>query len=78
MKLRNINILFSALCLSVLAVGCSEDDDFMMTEAENPTPPVMEVDFSGTYSQVDHMGRPGINTVLNGTAENKNMHNTTI
>ncbi|PTX45104.1 uncharacterized protein DUF4331 [Christiangramia gaetbulicola] len=79
MRLRNINILFSALCLSILMVGCSEDDDFMMTETDgmNP-PPVMEVDFSGTYSQVDHMGRPGINTVLSSSSEIKNMHNRTI
>ncbi len=78
MKLRNINILFSALCLSIVLVGCSEDDDFQITDPEGMNPPVMEVDFSGTYSQVDHMGRPGINTVLNGTADLKNMHNTTI
>ncbi|HKJ47859.1 MAG TPA: hypothetical protein VJ973_02155, partial [Christiangramia sp.] len=80
MKINNIQILFSALCISVVTVGCSEDDDFQMAETPTMNPPVemMEVDFSGTFSQVDHMGRPGINTVLSSSAEIKNMHNTTI
>ena len=80
MKINNIKILFSALCISVVTVGCSDDDDFQMTETPTPNPPVemMEVDFSGTFSQVDHLGRPGINTVLSSSAEIKNMHNTTI
>jgi hypothetical protein len=73
MKIRNINILFSAICIGIFSVSCSNDDDNIMA----PEMPA-QVDFSGTYSQVDHMGRPGINTVLNGSAENKNMHNTTI
>lgn len=74
MKIRNINILFAGLFLSILTVGCSDDDDFMTT-----TPPIStEIDFSGNYSQVDHIGRPGINTVLSSSAEIKNMHNTTI
>ncbi|MFV8225281.1 DUF4331 family protein [Christiangramia aquimixticola] len=76
MKINNIHILFSALCLSVLTVGCSSDDDFMTTSPQ-PTPS-MEMDFSGSFSQVDHMGRPGINTVLSSSAQIKNMHNTTI
>ncbi|MDC6352263.1 DUF4331 family protein [Zeaxanthinibacter sp. PT1] len=29
----------------------------------------MEPDFTGTYAQVDHMGRPGINTVLSADME---------
>ncbi len=32
-------------------------------------PNAMDPDFSGTYAQVDHMGRPGINTVLSVDAE---------
>jgi len=73
MKIYNKKYLFAALFASFLVVGCSNDDDSM-----NPTTPTMEADFSGTFSQVDHMGRPGINTVLNGSADNKNMHNITI
>ncbi|WP_322962743.1 DUF4331 family protein [Psychroflexus curvus] len=41
----------------------------------NPEP---TEDFSGTYEQVDHMGRPGINTVLSADADIKNTHNVTI
>jgi len=35
-------------------------------------------DFSGTYAQVDFMGRPGINTVLSATGEIKDAHNVAI
>lgn len=42
----------------------------------------MNPDFSGTYSQADHMGRPGINTVLSydmeGVASMKDSQNVTI
>lgn len=42
----------------------------------------MDPDFSGSYSQVDHMGRPGINTVLSfdmdGQASVKDAFNRTI
>ena len=42
----------------------------------------MGPDFTGTYAQVDHMGRPGINTVLSadveGEASVKDAHNVTI
>lgn len=44
--------------------------------------PMMDPDFSGTYSQVDHMGRPGINTVLSfdldGQPSVKDAQNVTI
>jgi len=39
-------------------------------DAEQPEAP----DFSGTYAQVDFMGRPGINTVLN-TGDTKDAYN---
>lgn len=38
----------------------------------------MDPDFSGTYSQVDFMGRPGINTVLSANGDIKDMHNQAI
>ncbi|KKM93660.1 hypothetical protein LCGC14_1206180 [marine sediment metagenome] len=43
----------------------------------DPMEPVA-LDFTGTYSQVDFMGRPGINTVLNGDDESKDAHNVSI
>lgn len=73
MKIYNTKFLFAAFCASFLVIGCSNDDDNM-----NITPPAMEADFSGSFSQVDHMGRPGINTVLSGSADIKNSHNVTI
>lgn len=73
MKIYNTKFLFAAFCASFLVIGCSKDDDDM-----NITPPTMEVDFSGSFSQVDHIGRPGINTVLSGSADIKNSHNVTI
>jgi len=38
----------------------------------------MDPDFSGTYAQVDFMGRPGINTVLSANGDIKDMHNQAI
>ncbi len=38
----------------------------------------MEPDFSGTYAQVDFMGRPGINSVLSANGDIKDMHNMSI
>jgi hypothetical protein len=35
-------------------------------------------DFTGTYAQVDFMGRPGINTVLSADGDIKNSHNMSI
>lgn len=37
-----------------------------------------EPDFSGTYVQVDFMGRPGINTVLSANGDTKDAHNSAI
>lgn len=45
----------------------------------DPCDPVsMDPDFSGTYAQVDFMGRPGINTVLSANGDIKDMHNQAI
>jgi len=38
----------------------------------------MEPDFTGTFTQVDFMGRPGINTVLSADGDIKDMHNMSI
>ncbi len=91
MKLRQ-SIYITALVLSFgLVVGCSnddngtymdddmmmDDDDMMMDDDD-----MMGVDFTGTFAQVDHLGRPGINTTLSfdmeGEASVKDAHNTTI
>jgi hypothetical protein len=47
------------------------------TPCEDSMEPMMP-DFSGTYAQVDFMGRPGINTVLSADDETKNAHNRAI
>ncbi|WP_373519300.1 DUF4331 family protein [Pricia sp.] len=44
---------------------------------EEPTTPVA-IDFTGTFAQVDYMGRPGINTVLSPDSDTKNMFNQAI
>ncbi|TLP71247.1 DUF4331 family protein [Maribacter sp. ACAM166] len=43
-----------------------------------PCEVAMELDFTGTYAQVDFIGRPGINTVLSADGETKNSHNVSI
>ncbi len=56
-------------------VDCGGSCDACPEEMMNP-------DFTGTYAQVDHMGRPGINTVLSvdmdGEASVKDAHNVTV
>ncbi|RDK87149.1 DUF4331 domain-containing protein [Marinirhabdus gelatinilytica] len=41
-------------------------------------PCAVVLDFSGTYTQEDHMGRPGINTVFGGSDQVKNSFNVSI
>src|SRR6056297_3267727 len=91
MKLRQ-SIYITALVLSFgLVVGCSNDDngtymddDMMMGDDDMmmDDDDMMGVDFIGTFAQVDHLGRPGINTTLSfdmeGEASVKDAHNTTI
>ncbi|UII75442.1 hypothetical protein LV716_14410 [Flagellimonas sp. HMM57] len=70
-----------ALLLSGLFIACSNDDntpDTMMMDDDD----VEVIDFSGTFSQVDFMGRPGINTTLSfdmdGQPSVKDAHNVAI
>jgi hypothetical protein len=46
-------------------------------DAMEPMEPVAP-DFTGTYAQVDFMGRPGINTVLGADDAAKNAHNMSV
>lgn len=73
MKLSNILYAFSYLVAISFFASCSNDDDNDMAMM-----PDMQADFSGTYTQVDHMGRPGINTVLSADNATKDMQNTTL
>jgi len=57
--------------VAALSVSCGNDDD---VTGGNPA----TTDFSGTFAQVDQMGRPGINTVFTPTAADENMFNVTI
>ncbi len=72
MKLNNLKNIPVALALVIGLVSCSSDDDAIVIE-----PPVA-VDFSGTFSQEDQMGRPGINTVFSATPDIENNFNVTI
>lgn len=47
-------------------------------DGDGMDPDPIEPDFSGTYAQVDFMGRPGINTVLSADGDIKDMHNVSI
>lgn len=68
MKIKNFKVAFLAIAASFLVISCGDDEG-----DDNGNP-----DFSGTYSQADIMGRPAINTVLSGTAENKNAYNVSL
>ncbi|ADV47544.1 hypothetical protein Celal_0193 [Cellulophaga algicola DSM 14237] len=76
MKLSNIVYAFSYAAALTLFVSCNNDDDIVTMMEEEME--IAEMDFSGTYAQADHMGRPGINTVLNGDDASKDLHNITI
>ncbi|MDD7887068.1 DUF4331 family protein [Flavivirga sp. 57AJ16] len=66
--MKTIKILTVAFTVSLLAFNCSNDDDTIMDENQ--------LDFSGTYSQEDQMGRPAVNTVFVNAAS-KDMFNVT-
>lgn len=72
MKLNNFKNISAILMLTLGFVSCSSDDDAIVIN-----PPVV-VDFSGTFSQEDQMGRPGINTVFSATPDIENDFNVTI
>jgi len=59
MKSIQYKKLFACLITASFIIGCSDDDT---TSYEQP------LDFSGTYTQQDQMGRPAINTVFVGSS----------
>lgn len=62
--MKKFNLKYIGLSLSlILSLGsCSLDD-------EGDTYQEVPLDFSGDYAQIDHMGRPGINTVLSSDVD---------
>jgi len=67
--MKNIKTLMLALLISGAAFNCSNDDDAIQ--------PRNILDFSGTYTQDDQMGRPAINTVFSVGDATKNSFNVT-
>ncbi|MFS4467988.1 DUF4331 family protein [Maribacter sp. 2210JD10-5] len=69
MKLDTIKNIMLSLGVTFLLASCDTDDNgIQMMEETVP-------DFSGTFTQVDYMGRPGINTVLGADGDIKDAHN---
>jgi len=73
--MKRLNLIYVLPYFAAISflVACDNDND-----NDSPMMPDMEVDFSGTYAQVDHMGRPGINTVLSADNATKDMQNVTL
>lgn len=68
MKSIQYKTLFASLIVALLVVGCNNDDDSYNNES---------IDFSGTYTQQDQMGRPAINTVFVSSTSKDNFNVTT-
>ncbi|WP_461303489.1 DUF4331 family protein [Aureisphaera sp.] len=71
----NGNVIEQITCDDGLQNGDEEGVDCGGTAC---APCIGNVDFSGTYAQVDIMGRPGVNTVFSGSSEVKNNFNTSL
>lgn len=68
MNFRKLNTLALSLLVVLALASCSNSDEPMQPEM---------VDFSGTFSQKDQMGRPAVNTVF-VNSNMKDAFNTTI
>ncbi len=66
--MKTIKILAIACIVSLLAFNCSNNDETIITK--------IPLDFSGTYTQEDQMGRPAVNTVF-VSSSSKDMFNVT-
>ncbi|WP_350288109.1 DUF4331 family protein [uncultured Croceitalea sp.] len=80
MKIYRIKYLFLSLLLAFAVISCNNDDVAMMDDDLMMDDDMMSMnpDFSGTYAQVDFMGRPGINTVLGADGDAKDAHNISV
>ncbi|WP_350292196.1 DUF4331 family protein [uncultured Croceitalea sp.] len=80
MKIYRIKYLFLSLLLAFAVISCNNDDEAMMDDDLMMDDDMMSMnpDFSGTYAQVDFMGRPGINTVLGADGDAKDAHNISV
>ena len=84
MKTQLIKNFFASFLMGLFMISCTNDDDINLPDdmGMEDDGMMMEVDFSGTFAQVDHMGRPGINTTLSfdmdGEPSVKDAHNVTI
>lgn len=67
MKFYKLRILTLAVVTALFAIQCNNDDNGDTTT----------IDFSGTYSQQDQMGRPAVNTVFVSSAS-KDAFNVTV
>ncbi|HLF46498.1 MAG TPA: DUF4331 family protein [Chitinophagaceae bacterium] len=65
MNTLNKFIVFSGIAMMLIAAGCKKDKTSIET-----------FDTSGTYTQVDQMARPAINTVFVGSARKNEFNNT--
>lgn len=76
-----IDTIAMSTCDDGIMNGEETDIDCGGTCTACEEPIMMDLDFSGTYAQADHLGRPGINTVLSfdmeGQASVKDAHNVT-
>lgn len=93
MNFKNLKYGLLSVATLALVVSCDNDDNGMMDDdvmmdddmmmdddtsgMDDDDMTGMDPDFSGTYAQVDFMGRPGINTVLS-SSDVKDMHNQAI
>jgi hypothetical protein len=87
MKSNTIKYFLMSMLIALVVASCSSDDngpidddvtgtdDDMMVDDDMMS---MDPDFSGTFAQVDFMGRPGINTTLSADGDIKDMHNVAI
>ncbi|MFD0991475.1 DUF4331 family protein [Mariniflexile jejuense] len=66
-NIKKLQALTVAFAVAILVFNCSNDDDDTMNT---------KLDFSGTYTQEDQMGRPAVNTVF-VSSSSKDMFNVT-
>ncbi len=66
--MKNIKILTVFMVMVLTVFNCSNSDDVILPEP---------IDFSGTYTQKDQMGRPAVNTVF-VSSDSKDTFNVTV